>query len=136
MQFDEQVFSVYSSNSDGGFLLSLRTGLFTSFKGFATDNGYTDIVEYEDVTVSISYEAGNIGTRGAIASLGTTLKTGYTYVGAFVIDHQNTMQFNACILGSNRYDVAHLCAYRASGNAVDNASVTVRKIWLKTGTTA
>ena len=133
MQFDDQVFSVYSPNN-GGFRLALRTGLFTSDKGFATNNGYTDIVEYEDVTVSISYEAGTIGTRGAIASLGTTLKTGYTYVGAFVIDHQNTTQFNACVLGSNRYDVAQLCAYRASGTAVDGASVTVRKIWLKTGT--
>ena len=128
MALDSQGFAVYDKDGNGGIQLDFESGLISAY------NGYGDLVEYEDVDVLISYEAGNIGTRGAIASLGTTIKAGYTYVGAFVIDHQNTMQFNACILGSNRYDVAQLCAYRASGNAVDGASVTVRKIWLKTGT--
>lgn len=95
--------------------------------------GYDGLVTTEDVTVSISYAAGNIGTRGASESLGTTVKAGHTYIGAYIIDNRNTSAFNATVQGNGPNNTAHLCAYRATGNAVTDASVTVRKVWLKTG---
>lgn len=95
--------------------------------------GYGGLVTTEDVTVNISYAAGNIGTRGASESLGTTVKAGHTYIGAYIVDNRNTAAFNATIQGNGPNNTAHLCAYRATGNAVTGASVTVRKIWLKTG---
>ena len=95
--------------------------------------GYDGLVTTEDVKVAISYAAGNIGTRGATESLGTTVKAGHTYIGAYIVDNRNTSSFNATIQGNGPNNTAHLCAYRATGNAVSNASVTVRKIWLKTG---
>lgn len=133
MQFDDQMFSVYSPNN-GGFRLALRTGLFTSDNGFATNNGYTDIVEYEDVPLTVSFAAGTIGTRAASLSAGSTVKSGYTYIGAYVADHRNTSYFNATISHNGPNNTAHLCVYRATGNAVTDAEVTVRKVWLKTGT--
>lgn len=95
--------------------------------------GYGGLVTTEDVTVNIRYAAGNIGTRGASESLGTTVKAGHAYIGAYILDNRNTAAFNATIQGNGPNNTAHLCAYRATGNAVSNASVTVRKIWLKTG---
>lgn len=95
--------------------------------------GYGGLVVTEDVTVSITYIAGNIGTRGAAVSLGTTVKDGHVYIGAYIVDNRNTASFNATIQGNGEYNNAHLCVYRANGNAVSDASVTVRKIWLKTG---
>lgn len=98
--------------------------------------GYGGLVTTEDVTVAISYAAGNIGTRGASESLGTTVKANHTYIGAYIVDNRNTSAFNATVQGNGPNNTAHLCAYRATGNAVSNASVTVRKVWLKTGTEA
>lgn len=95
--------------------------------------GYSGLVTTEDVTVSITYAAGNIGTRGASESLGTTVKAGHTYIGAYIIDNRNTSAFNATVHGNGPNNTAHLCVYRATGNAVSDASVTVRKVWLKTG---
>ena len=95
--------------------------------------GYSGLVTTEDVTVSISYAAGNIGTRGASESLGTTVKAGHTYIGAYIVDNRSTSAFNATVQGNGPNSTAHLCAYRATGNAVTDAEVTVRKIWLKTG---
>ena len=95
--------------------------------------GYDGLVVTEDVTVSITYLAGNIGTRGATESLGTTVKDGHVYIGAHIVDNRNTAAFNATIQGNGQYNTAHLCVYRATGNAVTDASVTVRKVWLKTG---
>lgn len=100
--------------------------------GVLTQNG-NSIFAYEDVTVSITYTAGNIGTRGATVSLGSTQKTGYTYSGAVIIDHRNTAAFNATITGNAPNNTAHLVAYRATGNAVSDASVTVRKTWVLDG---
>ena len=97
--------------------------------------GYSDIMEYEDVEVFISYAAGTIGSRGATVSLGTTVKTNHTYIGAYIVDNRNTSIFNATIQGNGPNNTAHLCVYRATGNAVSDASVTVRKVWLKTGGT-
>ena len=95
--------------------------------------GYDGLVTTEDVTVSITYAAGNIGTRGASESLGTTVKANHTYIGAYIADNRNTSAFNATVQGNGPNNTAHLCAYRATGNAVTSASVTVRKVWLKTG---
>lgn len=95
--------------------------------------GYDGLVTTEDVTISITYAAGNIGTRGASESLGTTVKANHTYIGAYIVDNRNTSAFNATVQGNGPNNTAHLCAYRATGNAVSNASVTVRKVWLKTG---
>lgn len=97
------------------------------------EGGYSGLVATEDVTVSITYAAGNIGTRGASESLGTTVKAGHTYIGAYIIDNRNTSVFNATVQGNGPNNTAHLCVYRATGNAVTDAEVTVRKVWLKTG---
>ena len=95
--------------------------------------GYDGLVTTEDVTVSISYAAGTIGSRGATESLGTTVKAGHTYIGAYILDNRNTSAFNATVQGNGPNNTAHLCVYRATGNAVTGAAVTVRKIWMKTG---
>lgn len=97
--------------------------------------GYDNLVVTEDVTISITYKAGNIGTRGASESLGTTIKANHTYIGAYIVDNRNTSVFNATIQGNGPNNTAHLTVYRATGNAVSSASVTVRKVWLKTGGT-
>lgn len=128
MSIDNQGFVVSDNNGNGGLRLDFESGLISAY------NGYGDLVEYEDVDVLISYEAGTIGTRAASLSAGSTVKSGYTYIGAYVQDHRNTSLFNATISHNAPNDTAHLCVYRATGNAVDGASVTVRKIWLKTGT--
>ena len=123
----------------GGGLLSDdpadRANIFTvDYDGVVwAAGGYDGLITTEDVTVSITYAAGNIGTRGATESLGSTVKAGHTYIGAYILDNRNTSAFNATVQGNGPNNTAHLCAYRATGNAVSNASVTVRKIWLKTG---
>ena len=98
--------------------------------------GYGGLVAVETDTVSISYEAGTIGTRGAIVLVGTTIKSGYTYIGASIVDNRNTVPFMAVISENMTTSNVHVCAYRATANAVSNAEVTVRRVWLKTGTTA
>lgn len=91
-------------------------------------NGQPPIV-YNDVTVIVSYAAGTIGTRGGTYSLGTTTMSGYTFMGAYVIDDRNTYAFNANVVGNMPNSTAHLAVYRATGNAVTDAEVTVRKVW-------
>lgn len=91
-------------------------------------NGQPPIV-YNDVTVTVSYAAGTIGTRGGTYSLGTTTMSGYTFMGAYVIDDRNTSVFNAVAVGNMPNSTAHLAVYRATGNAVTDAEVTVRKVW-------
>lgn len=91
-------------------------------------NGQPPIV-YNDVTVTVSYAAGTIGTRGGTYSLGTTTMSGYTFMGAYVIDDRNTSAFNANVVGNMPNSTAHLAVYRATGNAVTDAEVTVRKVW-------
>ena len=91
-------------------------------------NGQPPIV-YDDVTVIVSYAAGTIGTRGGTYSLGTTTMSGYTFMGAYVIDDRNTSAFNANVGGNMPNSTAHLAVYRATGNAVTDAEVTVRKVW-------
>ena len=91
-------------------------------------NGQPPIV-YNDVTVTVSYAAGTIGSRGGTYSLGTTTMSGYTFMGAYVIDDRNTSAFNAVAVGNMPNSTAHLAVYRATGNAVTDAEVTVRKVW-------
>ena len=123
----------------GGGALSddetLRANIFTvDYDGrLWAAGGYDGLVTTEDVTVSISYASGTIGSRGATESLGTTVKTGHTYIGAYILDNRNTSAFNATVQGNGPNNTAHLTVYRATGNAVSNANVTVRKVWLKTG---
>ena len=130
MSIDNQGFVVSDNNGNGGLQLDFASGLISAY------NGYGDLVEYEDVDVLISYEAGTIGTRGAIVLVGTTIKSGYTYIGASIVDQRNTVPFMAVISENMTTSNVHVCAYRATANAVSNADVTVRRVWLKTGTTA
>ena len=98
-------------------------------------NIYTDLIQYEDVTVTISYEANTIGTRGTQVNCGTTLKSGYTYLGAYILSHVNTAVFSVNLIRNASTENVHLMVYRANGNAVTNASVVIRKVWVKTGAT-
>ena len=91
----------------------------------------TSLIAYEDVTVTVSYEAGTIGSRGAAISCGTTVKSGYTYIGMFIINHTNTSNFSISLSRNNSTNNAMLLVYRATGNAVSNAAVDVRKVWIK-----
>lgn len=95
--------------------------------------GYGGLVVTEDVTISITYAAGTIGTRGAAVSCGSTEKAGHTYIGATVLDSRNTSVFNLSLARNVSTGTVNAVAYRATGNAVSDASVTVRKVWLKTG---
>lgn len=88
-------------------------------------------IYYEDVSVTVSFSAGTIGTRGAAVSCGGSAKTGYSFVGAFVLDHQNTTTFNVAVVRNASNNIVYLLAYRASGNAATDASVTVRKVWAR-----
>ena len=97
--------------------------------GSITQNGQP-LFQKEDVTVSVTYAAGTIGSRGATVSLGTTVKTGYTYIGAVITDHRNTSVFSATVVHNGPNNTAHLAVYRATGNAASDLSVTVRKIWV------
>jgi len=106
-----------------------NTIAFTSAGDIKT-NGQPPIY-YEDVSVTVSFAAGTIGTRGAAVSCGGSAKTGYSFVGAFVLDHQNTTTFNVAIVRNASNNIVYLLAYRASGNAVTDASVTVRKVWAR-----
>lgn len=110
------------------------TGLRTDLTTLQTAVG--ELLEYEDVTVTVTYAAGTIGTRGVSLSLGSTTKSGYTYIGAHIVDNRNTSAFNATIQANGPNNTAHLAVYRATGNAVADASVTVRKIWFKTSSVA
>lgn len=89
------------------------------------------LIYYEDVTVTVSYEAGTIGSRGAAINCGTTIKSGYTYIGMFIINHTNTSVFSITLGRNDSTNNAMLLVYRATGNAVSNATVDVRKVWIK-----
>ena len=113
-----------------------RSNAFTvDNDGIATaSGGYGGLVAYEDVPLTVSFAAGTIGTRAASLSAGSIVKSGYTYIGAYIQDHRNTSKFSANIAHNGPNNTAHLCVYRATGDAVTDAEVTVRKVWLKTGT--
>ena len=96
--------------------------------------GYGGLVVTEDVTISITYAAGTVGTRGAAVPCGSTEKAGHTYIGATVLDNRNTSVFNLSLARNASTGTVNAVVYRATGNAVSDASVTVRKVWLKTGT--
>lgn len=91
---------------------------------------HAGLFAYEDVQVSVTYAAGTIGSRGASVALGTTVKTGYTYIGAVITDHRNTSVFSATVVHNGPNNTAHLAVYRATGNAASNLSVIVRKVWV------
>ena len=95
--------------------------------------GYGGLVVTEDVPLTVSFSAGTIGTRAASLSAGSIVKSGYTYIGAYVADHRNTSYFSATIAHNGPNNTAHLIVTRATGNAVTDTEVTVRKVWLKTG---
>lgn len=109
------------------------TGSITQNGTAVSLNGHThsSTIVYEDETVSISYSAGTIGTRGTQVNCGTTTKTGYTYIGECVLSHTNTSAFSVNLIRNDSTGNVHLMVYRANGNAVTNAQVTIRKIWIK-----
>ena len=97
--------------------------------GSITQNNKS-LFKKEDVTVTVTYAAGTIGSRGGAISLGTTSKSGYTYLGAYILNNQNTSVFSTIISRNEDTGGAILLVYRATGNAVSNATVKVRKIWV------
>lgn len=87
-------------------------------------------VLYRDVSVSISFAAGTIGTRGAVEIIGSTTISGYKYMGAEIMNHKNTSLFGATIGRNEDNQNAYVVATRATGNAVSNATVKVRMKWV------
>ena len=117
--------------ASGGAAFNSNTSIDGSLNitGSITQNNKS-LFKKEDVTVTVTYAAGTIGSRGGAISLGTTSKSGYAYLGAFVLNNQSTSTFSA-IIGRNEDTAnAYLLVYRATGNAVSNAQVKVRKIWV------
>lgn len=82
---------------------------------------HSSIIVYEDVTVSISYAAGNTGTRGTQVNCGTTARSGYKYIGASILSHTNTSTFSVNLIRNDGTTNLHLMVYRANGNAVTDA---------------
>ena len=128
--------NAFSVDSDGNANVS---GNFNAV-GEITQNGtavalnghtHSSTIVYEDVTVSISYAAGNTGTRGTQVNCGTTSKSGYVYMGASILSHINTSTFSVNLIRNDSTANLHLMAYRANGNAVTDAQVVIRKIWIK-----
>lgn len=85
---------------------------------------------YEQVTVNVSFAAGTIGSRGAAVSLGSTAKSGYTFLDATILSHTNTTQFSVDIVRNSSTNTVSLIAYRATAQAVTDAQVIVRKMWV------
>lgn len=84
----------------------------------------------EDTTVTVSYSAGTVGSRGAAVAVADDTKTGYTLMGAYIYQHSNSSTFNATLMRNSSNEKITLTAYRATGNAASNISVTVRLVWL------
>lgn len=113
-------------------IISARDRITTQENSLSTlKTELTSLIAYEDVQVSITYAAGNIGTRGAVVSVGTTTKSGYNYIGATILYHTASASFSVNIIRNPDTANAYVAAYRANGNAVTNSPVTVRKVWIK-----
>ena len=128
--FSWQISNASFSLTERGFGASVGTyNAFMDTNGDITISNQSPIF-YEDVVVTISYAAGTIGTRGTQVNCGTTAKSGYTYIGASVLSHTNTSAFSVNLIRNDSTANLHLMAYRASGNAVSDADVTIRKFWV------
>lgn len=117
--------------TSGGAAFNGNTSITGSLNitGSITQNNKS-LFKKEDVTVTVTYSAGTIGSRGGAISLGTTLKSGYTYLGAYIMNNQSTSSFSAIISRNDDTANAMLLVYRATSNAVSNAEIKVRKIWV------
>ena len=118
--------------ASGGATLNGNTSITGTLNatGVITQNGtavsldghtHSSIIVYEDVTVSISYAAGNTGTRGTQVNCGTTARSGYKYIGASILSHTNTSTFSVNLIRNDSTTNLHLMVYRANGNAVTDA---------------
>lgn len=93
------------------------------------------LIVYEQQIAYVSFEAGTVGTRAATVSLGSTSRTGYAFLGAYILDHQNTVKFSVNLDRDDTHGTLNVVAYRATAGAVTDAPVRVRMIWAKTNIT-
>jgi hypothetical protein len=93
------------------------------------------LIVYEQQIAYVSFEAGTVGTRAAVVSLGSTSRSGYAFIGAFVLDHQNTVRFWVNLARDDTHGTMNVVAYRATAEAVTDAPVRIRMIWAKTNIT-
>lgn len=93
----------------------------------------SSLIRYEQMDVNVSFEAGQLGTRGAAISLGATHRAGYVFLGAFILDHQNSSRFSVMLANDDSRGTMNVLAYRATTAAVSNATVRVRMMWVKSG---
>ena len=91
----------------------------------------SSLIRYEQMTVNVSFEAGQLGTRGAAISLGATHRAGYVFLGAFILDHQNSSRFSIMLANDDSRGTMNVLAYRATTAAVSGATVRVRMMWVK-----
>ena len=87
------------------------------------------LIVYDQKTVEISFEAGAIATRAAVALVGSTSLEGYTYMGADIIDHRNTVHFQAELYRNEETQTLNVVAYRVTTAAVSKEKVKVRMFW-------
>ena len=86
----------------------------------------------EDKFRTVRNGKGTIGTKGASVSLGTTVKTGYTYLGAVVLRHQNAGNFWISFSRNTSNNNVYADCYRANASAVNGMAITIRKMWAST----
>ena len=86
------------------------------------------LMETEDYTGTVTYEAGTIGTRALAVNLGTAAKTGYPPVSAILTSATNASAYSVMpyVSGSTLY----AAIYRATSAAATGAEITVRAIWM------
>ena len=84
-------------------------------------------------TPTIIYKFSVISTDDLIQAKMTIKGKNTILLSKFLSEATIGEDFNATIAHNGPNNTAHLTVYRATGNAVSNASVTVRKVWLKTG---
>ena len=125
---------MYMYCGEGGFSVGGPTKEF-----FCVDEGGQITVDYqqppilyEDVAEIVTYSAGTVGTRAVAISLGTTTRTGYTYIGATILRHQNTDKFWINLTRNSENGNAYAVIYRASTSAVNGMAITIRKMWAST----
>ena len=93
------------------------------------------LIAYEQQIAYISFAAGTVGTRAAVVSLGSTSRDGYAFLGAYILDHQNTAKFSVDLVRNDSTGTMNVVAYRSTAGAVTDAPVRVRMIWAKTNIT-
>lgn len=126
---------VPTSQLPDGLPATIADGSVTEAKlATAVQTKLNNVVSYTEHTVSVTYAAGTVGTRGQVTNLNVSSSriSDYEWVGYTV---QNGSSNSVRIDVINAPDSGgtpriYLAAYRASSGAVSNVSIKVRLAWI------